>query len=525
MKILILTVLNILVTTCLSAQLGSGKSSLLNIDGDKLGNIEAIDYNPIVNGFPRTIQSKIDGGENVSDSVLLLLKSALEAKQQQNDYYAFRYSVKAIGAYYKNHPIEHYEVAAGLKLVPQQGISALNDTIGFKFKPIYDLGRPLSGIYIARFTVKTINDSVIGRFQIDVKDMKEHFIEFPIKLDKEGIFYVGYQLIPPTGRPFPEVLYTFLALENLQQINIELKNILSQLNSQGGDISLNSANETFTYFLNSIVAEQNSYQGFARNFPALGRMMFFWDNRDFRQNYMGLINYPYDFELIKKYITQTKNSKDNFHKIPGDNKYAISKGENLYFVYRLVVPSNYQPGKKYPIIAVFPMGFEVDEFFNEQEYLKKRADKSNCFILCVGSLENGKDERDKQLILAFDRIKKNYSIDTNNIFLTGGGNSGSLVWQVGLKYKEYFKAIAPIGGSALWLSKEKISENEHLPILLVEGSKEIQDIYRDVLKTKDIAQALFNDFRYLEMEGENHLSIWDAALPKIFDFFNENMNK
>lgn len=525
MRTLILSVLNTLITTSLLAQFDSDTTSLLIINGDKLDNIEAIDYNPIVNGFARTMQNKINEGENISNSVLLLLKYSNDAKQRRNDYYAFRYSVKAIGAYYKNHPLENYEVAAGLKLVPQQGISALNDTIGFRFKPIFNLGKPLSGAYTARFTVKTGNDSVIGKFQTSFKEMKEHFIEFPTKLNKEGIYYVGYQLIPPEGEPFPEVLYTFLAIENVQQIIFELNNILSQIDLQSADIKYKSAYETFAYFLNGFVTEQNSYQGFARNFPAIGRMMFFWDNRDFKQNYMGKINYPYDMELLKKYIAQFKNSMDSFYQLPGDNKYAISIDINLNFYYRFYVPSKYNRNTKIPLIVVFPMGFEVDEFFNEQNYLKNKAEQLNCFIMCLGSLENGKDERDKQLFLAIDRVKKLYATDTTNIFLTGGGNSGSLVWQAGLKYKGYFKVIAPIGGSALWLSKEKISGFEHLPIMLVEGSKEIQDIYRDVNKTKDIAQVLFNNFRYFEIEGEDHLGIWNAALPKIFDFFNENMKK
>jgi hypothetical protein len=525
MRTLILTLLSILITTCLLAQVDSDTSSLLIINGDKLGNIEAIDYNPIVNGFPRTIQNKMNDGEKISDSVLLFLKYAQNAKQKQNSYYAFRYSIKAIGAYYKNYEIEYYEVAAGLKLVPQQGISELNDTIGFKFKPLFNIGKPLSGGYKANFTVKNKNDSIIEKFQIEINEIKEYFIKFPVKLNEEGIYYVGYQLIPPAGKPFPEVLYTFLAIQNIQHIIFELKNIISQLDSQSSDIQSISVRETFEYFLKSFKVEQNSYQGFARNFPALGRMMFFWDNRDFKQNYMGKINYPYDIELIEKYISKIKNTKDNFHQIAGDNKQAVAIAENQYFHYRLYVPSKYQSGRKRPLIAIFPMGFEVDEFFNEQDYLKKKADTLNCFILCVGSMENGGDERDKQLFLAIDRIKRLYDIDSSKLFLTGGGNSGSLVWQMGLKYPDYFKAIAPIGGSALWLSKENVKRNEHLPILLVEGSKEIQDIYNDVIKTKDIAKILFNNFRYIEIEGEGHLSIWNAALPKILDYFSKYMKK
>ena len=524
MKTVFLTALHILLTPYLFAQPDTTMLSRPVISGDKLDTIEPIDYNPLVNGFARTIQSKVHEGANVPDSVLLFLQYAREARQQQNDYYAFRYSIKAIGAYYKNHPMENYEVAAGLKLVPQQGISALCDTIGFKFKPLFNLGRPLSGTYTARFTVKTGTDSLVGEFQTTIREMKEHVITFPVQLEKEGIYYVGYQLIPPRGEPFPEVLYTFLAFENTQQIIIELQNILSQRDPHSSDIHNQSIYETFSYFLHGFVSEQHSYQGFQRNFPAIGRMMFFWDKRDFRQNYTGKINYPYDIALLKKYITLFKSSKESVHQTLGDNKYAISTGETQYFYYRLYVPSKYNLHTRLPLIATFPMGFEVDEFFNDQEYLRNKAEQFNCFILCLGSLENGKDEREKQLFSALERVKKLYAIDTNNIFLTGGGNSGSLVWQAGLKYAGYFKAIAPVGGSALWLSKEHMNGHEHLPILLVEGNKDAQDIYRDVHRTKDIAQSLFHHFNYLEMEGEEHISIWKTALPRILDFFIDHMN-
>lgn len=118
-----------------------------------------------------------------------------------------------------------------------------------------------------------------------------------------------------------------------------------------------------------------------------------------------------------------------------------------------------------------------------------------------------------------DRVKKIYGIDSTKLFLTGGGNSGELVWQTGCKKTDFFKAISPICGSALWLNKGNINQNNEMQISLFVGSKEHRDIYDKVIKTKDIAENIFDNFHYFEIEGADHLSIWSAALPKIMQEF------
>ncbi|MFB6341954.1 hypothetical protein ACE1ET_09530 [Saccharicrinis sp. FJH62] len=450
------------------------------------------------------------------------MEQANNAKKNHEKYLAYRYTIKAIALNYHDYKIEDYEFAGALRIMPQQGISDLEDTITINIEPIFDLGEPLSGTYKARFILRDNAWNAIQKFQFNIDKITNYNLNIPIKLKEEGLFYIGYKLITPDGDSLPEAPYTFLAVKNLNQLYANIETQINRIQLNDADAQYKTVIESLSYMQHSLEKEQNGYEGFARNFPAIARMQFVWDNRAFKQDYMGKINYPNDINLIRKYLSLLENNA-KLYTLTGDLKQSVTI-DNIDNYYRIYIPEKYHPEKKYPLVAVFPMGMEVDAFFNNQEFLKNKADELNWIILCVGNFRNSED-RDLQLFTSIDRIKKLYSINDREIFLTGGGNSGDLVWQTGLKYHKFFRAIAPIGGTALWLSKDEINNNTELPVLLVTGSNEHQDILNKIITTKDIAENVFEDFNFMKFENADHISIWDSALPKIVDFFESVKNK
>jgi hypothetical protein len=514
MRITILVIFNFLVINGIFGQGISDTSSFLVIKGENLNELRAIDYNPIVNAFPRKIDRLKRGNIAISDTVQLLLEYANKLKRDRNRYYAYRYTIKAIALHYKEYTIEDYEVAAALRIMPQQGISDLTDTVVIKIEPLFDLGKPLSGDYTAQFSIRDSSYELINSYQFKINEIKAYLFKLPINLSSSGEYYIGYELITPEKLSMHEVPYTFLAFDGFNELISKLNSNKKNLQSCNEDFQEKTINETLHYISNCIKKEQYGYEGFARNFPAIARMQFLWDDRGFRQKYMGKVNFPYDFDVIQDYLTLHDNSS-SLQLLKGDLKQAIMLSDSNLYYYRIYIPQQYQPGKAYPVFAIYPMGMEVDFFFNEQNYLRSKADDLGFIIICAGNIINREDNRSTQLFNAINRVNKIYGIDTTRLFLAGGGNSGDLVWKTGCERTNFFRAIYPMGGTALWLNTNNVNQNDKLQISLIVGNKEHKDIYEKVIKTKESAEKIFDNFRYIEIEDADHLSIWSAGIKEI----------
>lgn len=85
-----------------------------------------------------------------------------------------------------------------------------------------------------------------------------------------------------------------------------------------------------------------------------------------------------------------------------------------------------------------------------------------------------KDEMINPLFTLLEEIQSHYSVDNKRIYLTGNDMGGNGVWEIGLRYPEYFAALAPISGYFSWPPEvpENICDLKDVPIWAFHGGRD-----------------------------------------------------
>lgn len=167
-------------------------------------------------------------------------------------------------------------------------------------------------------------------------------------------------------------------------------------------------------------------------------------------------------------MAETSNGKTGF-KI---KEYKRPTGESRK--YALFIPSNYSANVQYPVI-IFLHGVGEggsDARANLRVGLAPFvADKANSFQSIVvfpqspggGWSASGNEAED--IIGILNEIKKQYSVDSDRVTLTGLSTGGYGTWAIGAKYVNTFAALAPMGSSsAIGDSEAKILADAKIPI-------------------------------------------------------------
>ncbi len=169
------------------------------------------------------------------------------------------------------------------------------------------------------------------------------------------------------------------------------------------------------------------------------------------------------------------------------------KTGNFVLPYRLLLPENYSPDKKYPLI-LFLHGAGERGTDNESQLIHIRKVVENeefrqkypCFVLAPQCPENMRwVEVDWSLpshtipkepsvplhatMLLLDSLIRVYSIDTSRLYVTGLSMGGFGTWDVIARYPHKFAAAVPICGGADLNTAKKIA---HMPIWVFHGAKD-----------------------------------------------------
>jgi len=151
--------------------------------------------------------------------------------------------------------------------------------------------------------------------------------------------------------------------------------------------------------------------------------------------------------------------------------------------------------------------------------LKRLAQEKGYLVVCPsgrGNFRNRRGEADVQDVTA--RVQSTYSVDPDRVFLTGWSLGGDAAWQIALKYPERFRAVAPVAGSAPWLTRENTSQAAGLPVLYSVAEQDFA--IEDARRTAALAKELLRDFTYTEYPATTHPGVWSKALPAVFAFFD-----
>ncbi|WP_158700946.1 carboxylesterase family protein [Phytohalomonas tamaricis] len=244
--------------------------------------------------------------------------------------------------------------------------------------------------------------------------------------------------------------------------------------------------------------------------------------------------------------------------------------------YRIYVPKNYDPAKRYPLvidlhgvnanpdtdfkggelanaaqkygfIVVAPKGIGEDPMFWGSIYPFKLADpdidpardmrplpadqqyyakdipglSSVMFAMSAPEAEQKRlwSEQDALNVLAL--TQREYNIDPDRIYLLGNSAGAGGVLYLAAKYADKWAAIAPVNGVvAPW--SYPVSRLEDVPLLFVHGSEDKIASSQAIQAIIDGVNAQGGEARLLRVAGGKHADTWYMALDDIFSFFAQH---
>ena len=186
-----------------------------------------------------------------------------------------------------------------------------------------------------------------------------------------------------------------------------------------------------------------------------------------------------NFTVLEKTIYPSFSSNVFIGQLP-----YTSEKAGLDFL--LFLPSDYgkDPQHKWPLLVYLhaaPLRGATLELLKKDEPLPKKLEKENDFpFIVLSPLGNGefefwaKDEMIDSLFTLLEEIQAAYSVDDKRIYLTGSDMGGNGVWAIGLRYPEYFAALAPVSGYLGWPPEvpENICDLKDVPVWAFHGGRD-----------------------------------------------------
>lgn len=201
--------------------------------------------------------------------------------------------------------------------------------------------------------------------------------------------------------------------------------------------------------------------------------------------------------------------------------------DGMLLPFRLYVPTGYTDQHTWPLI-VFLHGARCDEnTFMAANQLQPVAERMGYLVAGVngrgpvsGYTEGSGAHQDVLDVIAL--MQKHYRIDPNRIYLMGHSMGGIGAWQIGLKYRETFAALAIESGTRDMPGRdETLSSGRKIPILMTAGGKDAAfppalaiDVYHKLIDSGYPAKVV-------EYPEDVHEATFFSSIPEVFGWFDK----
>jgi poly(3-hydroxybutyrate) depolymerase len=246
-----------------------------------------------------------------------------------------------------------------------------------------------------------------------------------------------------------------------------------------------------------------------------------------------------DFAEAEAIAAAVKAGKDPFASRTGDFKrHYLLESAGEIMPYRLYVPTSYAQGKTYPlIVALHGLGGTEDSFFTNYDGVYPKLAEERGYIIAAplgyrvdGSYGWGlgqppadpntrrvQERSEEDVIQVLHRVRQQYRIDENRIYLMGHSMGGIGTWKIAPKFPDIWAAIGPIAGNGNPATLERI---RHIPQIVVHGDADatvnVQGSRAMVAKAKELGITV----NYIEVPGGSHSGVVAPNAAAIFDFFD-----
>jgi len=202
------------------------------------------------------------------------------------------------------------------------------------------------------------------------------------------------------------------------------------------------------------------------------------------------------------------------------------------------VPTTYSGTKAFPlIVALHGLGGTEDSFFDNYDKRLPPLAEQHGYILATplgyrvdGSYGWGlgtppadpnvrrtQDFSEQDVMQVLQRVRQQYKIDENRIYLMGHSMGGIGTWKLAPKFPDIWAALGPIAGTGVPDTLEKI---RHIPQIIVHGDADptvpVSGSRNMVAKLKELGA----EHKYIEVPGGLHSDVVAPNLAAIVEFFN-----
>jgi predicted esterase len=243
----------------------------------------------------------------------------------------------------------------------------------------------------------------------------------------------------------------------------------------------------------------------------------------------GALDVNKEIANINDLLASAKSGKDPFAGRTGDFKrHYLLKEAGEIMPYRLYIPPAYDGTKAYPmVLALHGLGGNEDGMFGPNYRALPEAEKRGYILVSpLGYRIDGGygrantkagqlSEADVMQVLA--RVRHDYKIDDNRIYLMGHSMGGFGTWVLGPKYPTIWAAMAPISGGGQPASLEKVRD---IPEIVVHGDADNTVPVGSSRMMVEAAKKLGIEIKYIEVPGGTHGDVAAPNMGAIFDFFD-----
>jgi poly(3-hydroxybutyrate) depolymerase len=204
--------------------------------------------------------------------------------------------------------------------------------------------------------------------------------------------------------------------------------------------------------------------------------------------------------------------------------------------YALYVPKSYDGTKSLPLIVALHGLFSTPRQILSYPGFTRHADQHGYLLVApmgyntrgwYGSRgkgggggtdpENLGELSEKDVMNVLERVREQFKIDDNRIFLLGHSMGGGGALHLAIQHPDIWAAIAPIA-PAVPRDAAELERAKHIPAIVVQGDQDglVHGTRRWVEKMKELGM----EHRYIEVKGGGHIFVAFQHFDEIFDFFN-----
>jgi len=207
--------------------------------------------------------------------------------------------------------------------------------------------------------------------------------------------------------------------------------------------------------------------------------------------------------------------------------------------YILYIPDNYNPINRYPLAVQLEDFNEKTRYFSmETFHFSEHANQQN-WLLVKPRRRGNPGNFNLMLNDVFgviSELQRHYSIDENQIYLTGKGIGATAAWYLALNFPHLFAAVAPIGGDPFvdpgekWeqiifhykkkprLFRENFKQLRYLPVSVYQSEHAPLASIEQTEKAIDLLDKYDIEYDYQKYERLNQARIPDDMESNLYDW-------